>query len=188
VVAESERLAAIVDTLLNVARLEAGHMKVDLAPIDLCAVVSEVIDTVQQTASGNGHEFVADLPTEPLTADVDREKLRQVLANLLDNAVKFSPHGGKVTVSARRTGENETVEIQVTDEGMGIPHGEQQLIFSKFYRRADWAEQEGAGAGLGLFIAQGLVSAMGGDIRVSSIEGRGASFAFELPLAAEARA
>jgi len=188
VVAESERLAAIVDTLLNVARLEAGDMTVDLAPIDLCAVVSEVIDTVQQTASGNGHEFVADLPTEPLTADADREKLRQVLANLLDNAVKFSPHGGKVTVSARRTGESETVEIQVTDEGMGIPHAEQQLIFSKFYRRADWADQEGAGAGLGLFIAQGLVSAMGGDIRVSSIEGRGASFVFELPLAAEARA
>ena len=75
--------------------------------------------------------------------------------------------------------------MRVADEGMGIPHAEQQLIFSKFYRRSDLVLQEGAGAGLGLFIAQGLVSAMGGDMRVSSVEGRGSTFAFELPIAPE---
>jgi two-component system phosphate regulon sensor histidine kinase PhoR len=185
VVTESERLASIVDTLLNVAQLEAGDLEVDLAPTDVNAVVSEAVESMQRSLSGNGYEFVVDLPGEPLAAEADREKLRQVLANLLDNAVKFSPGGGRVTVSARRNGDSETVEIEVADQGIGIPHAEQALIFSKFYRRPDWAGQEGVGAGLGLFIAQGLVSAMGGDMRVSSSKGRGSRFVFELPLAAE---
>jgi two-component system, OmpR family, phosphate regulon sensor histidine kinase PhoR len=186
VVTESERLAAIVDTLLNVAQLEAGDLQVDLAPTDVHAAVNEAIEGIRETLSVNGHEFVVDLPGETLAAEADPDKLRQVLVNLLDNAVKFSPEGGKVTVSARRNGESDTVEIQVADEGMGIPHAEQALIFSKFYRRSQLTGQESVGAGLGLFIAHGLVSAMGGEMRVSSLEGSGSSFVFELPLAAEA--
>ncbi len=185
VVTESERLAAIVDTLLNVAQLEGGDLQVDLAPTDVHAAVNEAIEGIRETLSVNGHEFVVDLPGEALSAEADGDKLRQVLVNLLDNAVKFSPDGGTVTISARRSGESDTVEIQVADEGMGIPHAEQALIFSKFYRHSQLAGQEGVGAGLGLFIANGLVSAMGGEMRVSSLEGRGSSFVFELPLAAE---
>ena len=90
-----------------------------------------------------------------------------------------------MTISARRKSEAGTVEVAVVDEGMGIPQAEHQLIFSKFHRRSDMTGQEGMGAGLGLFIAEGLVSAMGGSIRVSSVEGRGFSFVFELPLASE---
>src|SRR5215208_5079512 len=183
VASESERLTSIVDTLLNVARLEAGDLQVTLAPIDLRSLLAEVVSTAQPDGSLNGHEFVLDLPDEPLAAEADDEKLRQVLANLLDNAIKFSPDGGRVTVSARRKSERGTVEVAVVDEGMGIPQAEHQLIFSKFYRRSELTRQEAGGAGLGLFIAEGLLSAMGGSIRVASVEGRGSSFAFELPLA-----
>jgi two-component system, OmpR family, phosphate regulon sensor histidine kinase PhoR len=186
VVTESERLAAIVDTLLNVARLEAGDLEVELVPTDVRAVVDDSVALLRQTAPENGYELVVDLPPEPVAAEADAEKLRQVLANLLDNAIKFSPAGAKVTVSARAMRDRGTVEFEVADEGIGIPHAEQQLIFSKFYRSSDLELQEGAGAGLGLFIARGLVSAMGGDMRVSSLEGRGSTFAFELPLAVEA--
>jgi signal transduction histidine kinase len=126
---------------------------------------------------------VLELPEEPLEAQADDEKLRQVLVNLVDNAVRYSPAGGRVVIAARPNSELGTVEVVVTDEGMGIPQAEHDLIFSKFYRRADMGSQEGMGAGLGLFIAEGLVSAMGGSIRVSSVEGEGSSFAFELPLA-----
>jgi len=122
-----------------------------------------------------------------LTAQADDEKLRQVLANLVDNAVKYSPQGGRVVISARPKSDIGTVEVAVTDEGVGIPQAEHELIFSKFYRRAELGSEEGMGAGLGLFIAEGLVSAMGGSMRVSSVEGQGSSFVFELPLAQPGR-
>jgi two-component system, OmpR family, sensor histidine kinase VicK len=180
IASEAQRLTSIVDTLLGVARLEAGDLQVELVPTDLRTVVSEVVTSVRQTGGVNGHSFVLDLPDEPLAASADRDKLSQVLTNLLDNAVKFSPDGGTVTVEAhRRSGH---IEVRVVDEGQGIPEAERERIFSKFHR-ADSATRSAGGAGLGLFIARGLVAAMGGRIWVDSVEGGGSSFAFELPLA-----
>jgi PAS domain S-box-containing protein len=182
IASEAQRLTSIVDELLGVARLEAGDLQVELVPTDLRAVVSEVVTSVRQSANVNGHRFVVDLPEEPLSASADREKLGQILTNLLDNAVRFSPDGGTVTVEAhRRSGH---VEVRVVDEGQGIPDAERERIFSKFHR-ADSSPRAAGGAGLGLFIARGLVTAMGGRIWVDSAEGGGSSFAFELPLAQE---
>src|SRR5439155_3819008 len=129
---ESERLTSIVDALLNVARLDTGELDVDLAPTDIGSVVSEVVGGVQDPAA-NGHRFVLDLPDAPLAAQADADKLRQVLTALVDNAVKFSPYGGTVTVAARRT--DNAVEVCLEDGGVGIPQADQALIFSKFYRR-----------------------------------------------------
>jgi len=176
---EAQRLTSIVDTLLDVARLEAGDLHVEVAPTDLRGVVSEVVSSVQQDAAVNGHHFVLHLPEEPLAASADPEKLGQILTNLLDNAVKFSPDGGTVTVEAHRR--RDRVEVRVVDEGQGIPEGEREHIFSKFHR-SETSSGPG-GAGLGLFIARGLVTAMGGRIWVDSAEGGGSSFAFDLPLA-----
>jgi PAS domain S-box-containing protein len=179
IASEAQRLTTIVDTLLSVARLEAGDMQVELAPTDLRAVVSDAISSVEEGAIVNGHRFVLELPDEPLAASADREKLVQILRNLLDNAVKFSPDGGTVTVEAQRRAGR--VEVRVVDEGDGIPEAEREHIFSKFHR-ADSMGGHG-GAGLGLFIARGLVLAMGGRIWVDSADGGGSSFAFELPIA-----
>jgi two-component system, OmpR family, phosphate regulon sensor histidine kinase PhoR len=180
IASEAQRLTTIVDTLLSVARLDAGDLHVELVPTDLRSVVSEVVTSVRQSAEVNGHHFVLELPDEPLSASADREKLSQILTNLLDNAVKFSPGGGTVTVEAhRRSGH---VEVRVVDEGQGIPEAERERIFTKFHR-ADASVRGAGGAGLGLFIARGLVAAMGGRIWVDSAEGGGSSFAFELPLA-----
>jgi PAS domain S-box-containing protein len=179
IASEAQRLTSIVDTLLSVARLEAGDMQVDLAPTDLHEVVSDAVASVQETSVVNGHRFVLELPDEPLSASADREKLGQILRNLLDNAVKFSPGGGTVTVEAyRRAGR---VEVRVVDEGEGISEADRERIFSKFHR-ADSTGGYG-GAGLGLFLARGLVLAMGGRIWVDPAESGGSSFAFELPLA-----
>lgn len=174
---EAQRLTAIVDALLSVARLEAGDLSVQLAPTDLRDVVTDVVSSAQREVV-NGRRFVIDVPEEPLDASADREKVRQILANLVDNAVKFSPQGGTVTVAARRTGD--AVQVRVVDEGSGVPAGEQERIFRKFYR-ADAAGPAGGGTGLGLFIARGLASAMGGRLWMDSEAGRGASFVFELP-------
>ena len=182
IASEAQHLTSIVDTLLSVARLDAGDLQVELAPTDVGSLLSEVVSSAQQSGL-NGNQFVVDVPEEPLAASADPEKLRQVIANLLDNAVKFSPRGGTVTVEARRAGH--TVEVRVLDEGIGVPAAEREQIFRKFHR-AEGVARERGGTGLGLFIARGLVAAMGGRIWVDSAEGRGASFAFELPLAVEA--
>jgi PAS domain S-box-containing protein len=182
IASESQRLANIVDALLNVARLDTGDLQVQIAPTDVRPVLSEVVTSAEQTLPVNGHRFVVDLPDEPLTAEADRDKLRQIVANLVENAVKFSPEGGTVTVSACR--KEDSVEVRVIDEGIGIPETEQERIFAKFYRSESLARQTGGGGtGLGLFIAQGLVTAMGGRIWVDSREGQGSSFVFELPVA-----
>jgi signal transduction histidine kinase len=176
ITSESERLTRIVDALLSVARLDAGDLQVNLRATDVQPLVTDVVSNVKENGGG-GHRFVLDLPTEPLAAEADAEKLRQVLSHLVDNAVKYSPEGGRVTVAARR--KSDTVEFQVADEGNGIPPAERERIFRKFYR----VDAEGGGTGLGLFLAQGYVKAMGGRIRVESDEGQGSRFAFELPVA-----
>jgi signal transduction histidine kinase len=171
---ESERLTAIVDALLNVARLDTGDLTVSLVPTDVGSVVSDVVSSAP--VSANGHRFVADVDVDGVVVQADPDKLRQVLDQLVSNAVKYSPDGGTVTVSARRV--DDAVELAVADEGIGIPQSERERIFSKFYKAAG-----AQGTGLGLFIAQGLVREMGGRMWVDSEEGRGSRFAFELPLA-----
>ena len=179
IASESERLTAIVDRLISVAQLDAGDMAVQLAETDVGAVVSEAVRTAAEAPGANGHRFVLEVD-EGLAAEADGEKLGQVLAHLLDNAVRYSPAGGTVTVAARRR--DDAVEVSVEDEGIGIPPAEQERIFRKFYRgEAAASGAVGAGAtGLGLFLAEGLVTAMGGKIRVDSREGEGSRFVLEL--------
>jgi PAS domain S-box-containing protein len=183
IASESERLTGIVDELLNVARLDAGDLQVELGRIDLGTVVSEVVGTVEESGAMNGHNVEIDLPEEPLAAEADPEKVRQVFNILVDNALRYSPQGGTVTVGARRNADR--VEVRVVDEGTGIPAAERERIFRKFYRAESAARDGAAGTGLGLFIAKELVTAMGGRIWVDSTEGEGSSFAFELPAARE---
>jgi PAS domain S-box-containing protein len=179
IASESKRLTLIVDALLNVARLDTGDLQVRIAATDVREVVGEA---VLQAGGSDGRSFVVDLPEEPVAANADPEKLLQVFAILLDNAVRYSPAGGTVRVGAER--KNDTVELVVEDEGLGIPLSDQDQIFRKFYRGTDAETRVGAGGtGLGLFIARGLVTAMGGKISVSSREGEGSTFAIELPLA-----
>jgi PAS domain S-box-containing protein len=185
IASEAGRLTSIVDRLLAVAQLDSGDLHVQLAPTDVGEIVTEVVSAAKQSLVLDGHEFVLDLPPEPLAADADREKLRQIVMDLVENAVKYSPGGGTVRVSARRR--DDTVEVSVDDEGIGIPQSEQSRIFAKFYR-AESAGRDLAsgGTGLGLFIAKELLAAMRGRISVRSVEGSGSTFVFTLPLSTPA--
>ena len=178
IASESERLIQIVDDLLNVARLEAGTLAVSVEPVDVGEAAREAAAAVE--AHANGQRFAVDVEPGKVVVRADREKLTQVLVNLLDNAVKYSPEGGTITLSARRR--TDTAEIVVADEGIGIPRSHQQRIFSKFFR-TDRSVTGTAGTGLGLFLVRGLVAAMGGRIWVESEEGSGSRFTFDLPLA-----
>jgi signal transduction histidine kinase len=160
-----------------VARLDSGNLKMAFESTDVATVVGDVVAGIE-AAMPNGHRFVADLADSDLHARADPDKLRQVLDQLVSNAVKYSPAGGTVTISARRRAD--AVEVAVADEGAGVAPAERERIFSKFYKAG---EGQGPGTGLGLFIAQGLVREMGGRMWVDSEEGKGSRFAFELPLA-----
>jgi signal transduction histidine kinase len=175
IASESERLTRIVDALLNVARLDSGHLRVDLRPTDIGALLEDAVPA--EETDTNGHRFVVDVPNGVPDVRADADKLRQVLDQLIENAVKYSPSGGVVRLEARRR--TDAVEISVADEGVGIPASRLDRVFDKFYRGGE----SRPGTGLGLFIAQGLVAAMGGKIWVSSKRGRGSRFTFELPVA-----
>jgi PAS domain S-box-containing protein len=178
IASEAQRLTGIVDALLSVARLESGDLQVQFAPTDLREIVSDVVENAERELA-NGRRFVVQIPDEPLDASADRDKVRQILANLVENALKYSPSGGTVTVAARKT--RDAVQVRVVDEGTGVPQGEQERIFRKFYR-AEATGQPTGGTGLGLFIARGLASAMGGRVWVDSDTGVGGCFVLELPV------
>jgi PAS domain S-box-containing protein len=178
IASESERLIGIVDDLLNVARLEAGLLGIATGPTDVAEVLTETVSGFE--SQGNGHRFVVDVPERPLAAEADAARLGEVVRHLVDNAVKYSPEGGTITVAARRTAD--TVEVRVVDEGMGIAHGDRQRIFTKFVRGEAGPLATTQGTGVGLFLARGLLAAMRGRIWVESEEGAGSSFVFELPV------
>jgi PAS domain S-box-containing protein len=183
IASEAGRLTTIVDRLLSVARLDTGDLQVHLAVTDVGALVREVVRGAEQASPG--HTFVLEVPAEALQAEADQEKLRQIVTDLVENAVKYSPDGGVVRVSARRGSEG--IEVSVDDEGIGVPESERALIFSKFYRGdSDGRELASPGTGLGLFIAKELLGAMHGRIWLQPREERGSSFVFILPAAGEA--
>jgi PAS domain S-box-containing protein len=178
IASESERLIHIVDDLLDVAMLEAGTLGVSAASVDVGTLAAEVAARAEELAP-RPVRFALDV-SAGLVAQADPDKLRQILENLVDNAVKFSPEGGTIGIAARRRAA--TVEVRVSDEGSGIARSEQQRIFTKFYRSESAVQGHVQGTGLGLFLARGLIAAMGGRIWVESDEGKGATFAFDLPV------
>ncbi len=180
ITSESERLIRIVDDLLNVARIEAGTMGLNFAATDVSEVVQETVARLGGSIDGR-HRVVLELPDEGLVAEADRARLTEVIGHLVDNALKYSPEGGTVTIAGlRRT---ETVEVRVMDEGVGISPTDRERIFTKFFRGDSGPRTSAPGAGIGLFLVRGLLAAMRGRIWVEdSLEGQGSSFVFELPV------
>lgn len=181
---QSERLSRLVEQLLDLSRLESGDVPLDRQQVALAPLVSEVLSEIEVTRSGRGvaveSEVAADLP--PVFAD--RERMHQVLFNLLDNAVRFTPEGGEVKVSAVR--KNGHCEVKVADTGPGIEPEHLPRLFERFYRVDTARSREDGGTGIGLAIARSVVEAHGGHIRVESEIGKGSVFTFELPVAGAA--
>jgi len=174
--------ARIVDDILDVARGIAGNVKLEMLPLDLAAVAHGGVEAIAPTAAGKKIELDVRA-ARPVMVMGDQGRLRQVVWNLLSNGVKFTPAGGRVTVTVRR--EDGQAELQVTDTGMGIPEAFLPFVFDKF-RQADasFTRQHG-GLGLGLAIAHHLIELHGGSIEARSAgEGTGATFVVRLPLAA----
>jgi signal transduction histidine kinase len=173
---ETNRLASLIGDVLDTSRIEAGTFSFSFTDVDLLRLVE---DAVSAAAVGQDEVRVRAVVVGPLPPiRGDRERLRQVLANLIDNAVKYSPAGDEVEVSARP--ENGGVCITVSDRGPGIPHDQQILVFEKF-GRADVPGASKPGTGLGLFIARSIAEAHGGTLELQSRPDAGATFVLTLP-------
>jgi PAS domain S-box-containing protein len=177
---EADRLARIVNDILWASRLESGRMSIAIERCDAAAIATEVVDVLQSRAAEGIEVLVRKsrgLP--PVAADPD--KLRQILTNLIDNAIKYSPDGGRVDVEIGRSGGR--VRFRVTDQGLGIPPAEQDRIFEKFFRLDPNLTRGVGGTGLGLYISRELVLRMNGRVWVDSDGRTGSSFFLELPIA-----
>jgi PAS domain S-box-containing protein len=177
IASESDRLARIVNDILWAGRVDAQTLHVTLARCDVGAIATEVVNAARLHLPPR-IELGLDLPLEPAVANCDSDKLRQVLTNLVDNAIKYSPDGGRVEVSVSAAGDR--VRIGVRDEGLGIPPAEQSRIFEKFYRLDPGMSRGVGGTGLGLYICRELVRIMDGAIGVVSREQGGSTFTVEL--------
>ena len=180
--AQSERLGRLVDQLLDLSRLESGDVPLDREPVPLAPLVSQVLSEIDVARADRGVAVSSAVPEDLPPAMADRERVHQVLFNLVDNAVRYTPSGGEVTVSAHR--ENGSVEVEVRDTGVGIPAEHLPRLFERFYRvDTSRSRDDAGGTGIGLAIARSVVEAHGGQIHAESEPGRGSTFTFELPVA-----
>jgi signal transduction histidine kinase len=177
---ESSRLARLLDDVLWASRLDTGSEEIVIVPTDGESIAREVVDATRaRLPDGLAVELDVRRPLPEVSSDPD--KLRQILVNLVENAVKYSPDGGRVTVLLQPVDGH--LRFSVRDEGIGIPADERDRIFEKFHRLDPNLTRGVSGTGLGLYICRELVERMHGEIWVRSAEGRGSTFAFELPQA-----
>jgi signal transduction histidine kinase len=177
---QSDRLAALVNNILLASRVDSTGIELAIERVDMVALATEVLSAVR--ALGGGDRLTLELvaPSDPPILSGDREKLRQVLTNLVANAAKYSPGGGHIQVEL--TPRAHDLQIAVRDQGLGIAPDEQEMIFEKFYRADANMTRGVSGSGLGLYISRELVRLMGGTISVQSELGKGSMFLVTLPL------
>jgi signal transduction histidine kinase len=197
----THNLIELVNDLLDSAKLESGTLQLDFAPVDLAALVAEASEGMRTVAAEKGITLDAAFPAGLPKVSADRAKLRRVVVNLLSNALKFTPKGGRVEVRAALEGneagesaatsdggpahERAAVRVSVTDNGVGIPEEDLPRLFDKFEQARTRAPRSERGTGLGLYITRQIVELHGGEIEVASRVGSGSTFSFTIPIAEE---
>lgn len=178
------RLSSILDDLLDLSRIDAGRLSLTPGELEVAPLVSDVGHTFSAKAAQAGIELVVDVAAGLPALFADSARLHQVLANLVGNAVKFTPRGGRITISAKAS--SEAIEIAVTDSGLGIARDSLPRVFDRFWQAEDVLTRKSGGSGLGLSIARDLVEAHAGTLTVESELGKGSRFTVRLPIDSEA--
>ena len=174
----TQRLDLLIQDLLTISALESERIKLNLQPVELRPLVEKIFSDLKPPADNKNIELVSQLPELTATADVNR--LEQVLANLVDNAIKYGRAQGRVTVGGKKLDDGK-IEIFVQDDGPGIPAESLDRVFERFYRVDKARSRDQGGTGLGLSIVKHIVQAHGGEVWVKSELGKGATFFFTLP-------
>ncbi|OGQ81522.1 MAG: hypothetical protein A3G40_07290 [Deltaproteobacteria bacterium RIFCSPLOWO2_12_FULL_57_22] len=176
----ADRLTRLINNILDLSRIEAGRINLKPATLALVPLAQEVAESIRPAAAEKLISLEVVSPDADPTAWADRDKITQVLTNLIGNAVKFTPSHGKVRVAIQRNGA-QWMKVSVTDTGPGIPSDETGKIFDRFYQIAPAEKQKARGTGLGLAISKTLVEMHGGKIWLESGTGAGSTFSFTLP-------
>lgn len=180
---DSQRLTTIIDDMLDIARIQSGKMEARIESLGLGTVVDETVSRAQM--STERHDLQTAIPVDLPRVRADRDKLSQVLTNLLTNAIKYSPKGGTITVCGKSEPFRQRVVVSVADQGLGIAEPDRERLFSTFYRVRNTDTESIRGTGLGLYIVKSMVELMGGEIWVESEVGKGSTFSFSLPVSGE---
>lgn len=179
--ADSERLAKLIDDILDLSRIESGRLKLQPRPCAIDRTVGRAVSALGKQAQDRGIRLVTEIPANLPAVLADEDRIAQVLSNLLDNALKYTESGGSVTVTARESGEY--VRVDVSDTGCGIMEKDLPRVFERFYRADRQRSSEKTGTGLGLSIVKHIVQAHNGQVFVESVIGQGSTFSFTLPRA-----
>ena len=175
----ADRLETLIDDLLDTARIEMGKIELKHTPLDLIPLIQEVARALRPQIARKGQWLTLEI-AEALPAVVgDADRIRQILTNLLSNALKYTPSGGRITIAARE--DAGCVRVAVQDTGIGLTPDEQAQLFTPFFRAQHDTTQRVGGTGLGLAITRALVELHGGAITVTSVPGQGSTFSFTLP-------
>jgi signal transduction histidine kinase len=172
-------LLSLINDILDLSKIEAGHMELEPADFDLPSAIDNALILVRERASRRGITLGSTIDERLAMIRGDERKVKQVLLNLLSNALKFTPEGGRIDVGGRLDGE--VAEVSVTDTGIGIAPADQEAVFEEF-RQVGAAERKAEGTGLGLALSRKFVELHGGRIWVQSEVGRGSTFTFTLPV------
>jgi signal transduction histidine kinase len=175
--AEVRRLSALVNDLLDGARVDLGDVHVQTAPVDVTALTREIVEMFR---AARGRPVTLNLPRVPLVVPADSERLRGVLVNYLENAVKYAPAPATITVSVGDAPSSDCVRLSVSDDGPGIRPEDQARLFQRFFRAPTVARRT-RGLGLGLYLCRAIAEAHGGAVGVDSAPGAGATFWIDLP-------
>lgn len=179
----NERLVTLVNDLLNISRIEEGRYLYKLAEVNIKEIVRVVLETFEDQIKNRKIIIELEEPDTMPQIMLDAEKIKIVVQNFVDNAIKYSPDGGKIIVALQNDGKN--IELKVQDFGIGIPKLQQDKVFTKFFRGDNAIRTNAVGSGLGLFLSKNIIEAHGGIIWFESNEGKGASFYFTLPIKKE---
>jgi signal transduction histidine kinase len=172
----SQRMVYLIADLLNVSRLKTGKFIIDAQPTNLAEVVEGEISQLRETAKRKNLTLTYDKPKDFPVLMLDETKIRQVIMNFADNAIYYTPRGGKINIGLKE--DSSSVYFTVKDDGIGVPKKEQEHMFTKFYRATNARKSRPDGTGLGLFMAKKVVDAQGGHILFESHEGKGSTFGF----------
>ncbi len=178
---EADKLSELIDNLLDASRLQIGTFTLDFGDVALDQLAERVAEKFRTQTTR--HEIRVEFPPDFPAVSGDERRLGQVLSNLLSNAIKYSPDGGTITLSGAVVSDG--VRISVSDQGVGLRPGQQEMIFDRFYRVDNALTRETQGVGLGLYIVRSIIEAHGGRIWAESEPGQGTTFTFELPLSRE---
>ncbi len=178
--ASSERMVHLIGDFLNVSRLQTGKFIIDQKPTDLARVIGEEVESIDSLVTSHDMTLIYKPPKNIPIIQMDEDKIRQVIMNFIDNAVYYSHPGSTIVVKLARKGEY--VELEVHDQGIGVPAEAQKRLFTKFFRAGNARRQRPDGTGIGLFLAKKVVTAQGGELIFESHEGKGSVFGFRLPI------